>query len=160
MVKYQVFDDEGGLPVERYWSVTHPHRRTSGRFNHRYRKDAPKLRALVVVYYGVLKELCHIGEDLEWFIDESGEDMSEHLKDDGPDLPNGVYIFEGEVKDDGCYDSYFGCYESDCYLEGVYRPATKEEWEYHVNGEYPWDPALWFEDEIREPPENPDPLPF
>ena len=71
--------------------------------------------------------------------------MADYLKEDGSNLPNGVYIWEGEARDKGGYDSEYGHYESDCYLEGNFRPATREEWEYHVNGDYPWDPALWFD---------------
>ena len=153
--KHRIFSDGDKLTLERFWSITHPHhRRKPERYTHRYRKDAPKLRALVVVHCGIIQELCHIGEALEWLIDESGEDMTRYLEGDGVDLPNGVYIWEGEVKDSGCYDSYYGVHESDPYLEGGYRPATKEEWEYHVNGDYPWDPALWF-DSVSQDPEPP-----
>jgi len=140
------------LRVDRFWSVTHPRRR---HFKHRYREDAPKLRALVAIHCGVLQDLTHIGEDLEWLVDESGDPLSDFLlKIDWSGLPSGIYIWEGELKSDGISYDYFGEFEPDFWLEGEFRPATKEEWESHVNGEYPWDPGLWILSALEVKPEE------
>lgn len=133
-------DAETELRVDRFWAVTHPCRRTVPIY--RYREDAPKLRALVVIHCGVLQDLVHIGEELEWLIDEPREPLSEYINTDWSGLPNRIYIWEGELKSDGVSD-YYGEYEYDFWLEGEFRLATKEEWEAYVNGEYPWDSSLW-----------------
>lgn len=148
-------DDEGPeLRVDRFWAITHPRRRIHTKFRNRYREDAPKLRALVAIHCGVLQDLIHIGEDLEWLIDESGEPLKEYIQTDWSGLPNGIYIWEGELGSDGGSNDYFGEYECDFWLEGEFRPATKEEWEAHVNGEYPWDPSLWLLSALEIEPNN------
>lgn len=96
----------------------------------------------------MLQSLCHIGQDLEW-VDDSGEDLSEYLGGTESDLPNGVYIWEGVVVTHGGYDCE-GIYDYDLELDGEFRLATREEWLDHVNEEYPWDPNLWFSDEMIE----------
>jgi hypothetical protein len=134
-----------GLVLDRFWAVTHPRRRGLGR---KYREDAPNPRALVAIYHGVLQDLIHVGEAFDWLLDESGDSLSEYLMDESSTMTDGVYVWEGEVKDDGCYDNYSGGYEADYYLDGNFRLATKEEWLDYVNGEHPWDPTLWISDEF------------
>ena len=122
--------DSGGLVLTRFWEVTHPHR-SDGKA--RYRSDAPKNRALVTIHCGVPQELCHIGEEFEWLLDENGEKITDHIPDE-INLPDGVYIWEGSVRVD-CYDDYYsGGYESESYAEGDFRLATKEEWSAWVKG--------------------------
>lgn len=145
-------DDQPELRVDRFWAVTHPRRR---RYHRRYREDAPKLRALVAIHCGILQDLIHIGEALEWLIDETGEPLGDYIHTAWSDLPSGIYIWEGEVNSDG-YTDYYGEYECEHWLEGEFRPATKEEWEAHVNGEYPWDPSLWLLSALEVEPEKPE----
>jgi hypothetical protein len=52
---------------------------------------------------------------------------------------SGVYVWTGRLISDNNHD------DPDTYLEGKFRPATKEEWEKHLAGKDTWDPALWFE---------------
>jgi hypothetical protein len=92
---------------------------------------------------------------LEWLIDEPGEPLDEYIQTDWSSLPSGIYIWEGEINSDGGSYDYFGEYECEHWLEGEFRPATKEEWEAHVNGEYPWDPSLWILSALDVDPENP-----
>lgn len=157
MTYWSDYDDLPELRVDRFWAVTHPRRRAVLHLkNHRYREDAPKLRALVAIHCGVLQDLIHIGEALEWLVDESGDPLSEFIQTDWSSLPNGIYIWEGELKSDGSYD-YYGEFEPDFWLEGEFRPATKEEWESYVNGETPWDPSLWILSALEiKPKETPD----
>ena len=149
-------DDVPELRVDRFWAVTHPRRRLVSHFKHRYREDAPKLRALVAIHCGVLQDLIHIGEALEWLIDESGEPLSDYITTSWSNLPNGIYIWEGEINSDGGSFDY-GEYECEHWLEGEFRLATKEEWEAHVNGEYPWDPSLWISSAVEVKPEEAEP---
>ena len=144
------------LRVDRFWAVTHPRRRRISHFKRyaRYREDAPKLRALVAIHCGVLQDLIHIGEALEWLLDDPREPISEFLETDWSGLPNGIYIWEGELKSSGGSSNYYGEYEWEHSLEGEFRPATKEEWESHVNGDYPWDPSLWISSALEVKPEN------
>lgn len=150
MRNYQ--DDDGrGLLLERFWAVTHPHRKD---WKTRYREDAPKNRALVAIHCGIPKDLDHIGEDFEWLLDENGEDLTEYLPEKC-DIPNGVYIWEGVVKVH-CYEDYWtGGTECDYEVDGEFRPATEEEWAAWVGGEYPWDPMLWYSSKVEPEPEEP-----
>ena len=146
-------DDDGrGLLVERFWAVVHPHRRS---WKTRYRKDAPKNRALVVINFGIPQDLCHIGEDFEWLLDENGDKLTEYLPEKC-DLPNGVYIWEGVVTS-RCWEDYCGGgVECDDDVDGEFRPVTEEEWSAWVGGEYPWDPMLWYLSDVEEDDEKPE----
>jgi hypothetical protein len=104
---------------------------------------------MVVLHCGVPQELCHIGKDLQWLLDESGDKLTDHIPKK-LDLPDGVYIWEGQVIIEGYEDYWSGGYESESWAEGEFRLATKEEWEAWVRGEYPWDPYLWLSRETEE----------
>jgi hypothetical protein len=103
---------------------------------------------LVAIYYGVLQDLIHIGEVFEWLLDDVGDPLSDYLRDVAKTMVDGVYVWEGDLRDVGCYDDYTGGYEADFYLEGDFRLATKEEWIDYVNGEHTWDLSLWISDEF------------
>jgi hypothetical protein len=72
--------------------------------------------------------------------------MYDFLDEDCEDIVTGVYIWEGKLVCDR-HQYYGGDYDYEEWLEGKLRPATKEEWEFHLNDEYPWDPSLWYKPE-------------
>ncbi len=140
---------EEGLNLERFWSVTHPQRRVHE--TPRYKEDAPPNRALIAVHEGVIQDLFHIGESFEWLLDDWGDELSDYLS---VDLPNGIHVWEGSVKVHPWYDYYEGT-DYDYELIGTVRPATKDEWESYVKGNYPWEISLWLSEEKPEPETTP-----
>lgn len=104
-----------------------------------YRNPCPLDRALLVLYEGRVLILEHIGPGLHYLVetmlmDESFEDLAKGMS-------NGVYLWEGRLirdpSDDRC--------DSNPYLDGVFRLATKKEWTLHITGDELWDRTLWFE---------------
>ena len=84
--------------------------------------------------------LEHIGPGLEYLSDECL--LYEEVNSFCEGL-SGVYILEGRMISTG--PDYNGDY--DAYFDGDFRPATKEEWAAHLDGEYIWDESLWYESE-------------
>lgn len=104
-----------------------------------YRNPCPPDRALFALYEERVLILDHIGPGLHYLVelmlmDESFEDLVEGM-------PNGVYVWEGRLTKDPSADP---C-ESSPYLNGTFRPATKEEWILHITGDELWDRTLWLE---------------
>ena len=139
------------IELERFWGVVNPNKQDE--YDRKYRSDAPPNRALVFIHCGVLKELCRIGREFDWLLDWNGEDFEDYIGDDFNDLPSGAYIWEGRVITTSHYSYLDGADDCDHELDGEFRPATLEEWKAYTEGEYPWDPNLWYE---WVPPEEKD----
>jgi hypothetical protein len=114
-----------------------------------YRKDRPLDRALVAVAHGKSKVLDYIGPSLDALSDNGV--LQEEMSSCSVDTPPGIYIFDGKVVVERD-DSY--CGDTEIYLTGDFRPATEEEWNFYLDGEYPWDPNLWMQVPGYEPIEK------
>jgi hypothetical protein len=108
--------------------------------NPNYKKDRPLDCVMYVAMYGKCMVLDYIGPFVDYLAHESSlEDQIEQDVICENDV--GVYIWSGC----GEQIQYFAG-DYDVQMNGDYRLATKEEWEHHVNDEYPWDRSLWMED--------------
>ena len=141
-----------------FWGISNPNKQDE--YDRKYRDDAPPNRALVFIHCGVLKELCRIGREFDWLLDWNGENFEDYIGEDFNDMPSGAYIWEGHVVTTTSYDYWSGGSDCDHELVGEFRPATLEEWKAYTEGEYPWDPNLWYEwlpPEKEEEEEKPEP---
>ena len=107
----------------------------------KYKDKCPDDRALLIVHEDRCSVLDHIGPALD-YIDDQGM-FSDYFDPVCEGIASGVYIWEGKMA--GGYD--YRTHETDEYLEGKFRLATKEEWHAHLDNEYPWDRSLWIESE-------------
>jgi hypothetical protein len=111
----------------------------------RYLKKCPLSKALLIIHEGLCDVLQFIGSDLDYLQDHCG--LREEFQLICDEEKSGVYIWEGSL----CTSQdYFGEYDE--WLDGSFRPATKEEWKAHLDDEYPWDVSLWWktEDKTKE----------
>lgn len=105
--------------------------------------DSRPNRILVAYFYKKGKVLYWQGAGVEAQVEALGEDyLMEYGIDSSPN-EGGIFVFEGEFISE---KDYWG--EYDCYLEGTWRPVTKEEWEYFCNDEYVWEPDPRFHKEL------------
>lgn len=104
----------------------------------KWKTNRPKDRILCVVNYGKPLVLDCIGPAVEYFQQEGF--LDDTLENDLEPDANGVLIWEGSIE---CVRYLEGDFDE--YLKGTTRSSTKEEWEAHLNGEYPWDPNEWKE---------------
>jgi hypothetical protein len=111
-----------------------------------YRVDHPeKEQALVVVLFGKLLLLDHIGPELDGL--QLQGDLEEQLQSDfdSSELADGLYLWSGSLKVDGHY-SYYGEYDCEVWLEGEFVAATEEGWKSHIEGDSVWDSRDWLVD--------------
>jgi hypothetical protein len=113
----------------------------------KYKARCPPDRALVVIHEGRSDVLAHIGSSLDYLSEDCL--LIDEIEACCEGMASGVYIWEGRMISTG--PDYNGDYDS--YLNGDLRPATKEEWAAHLDGEYIWDESLWYEsDTITDVP--------
>jgi hypothetical protein len=104
----------------------------------KYRKPCPDDMALVVVHEGRGEILDHIGPGLQ-YVEDSGM-RSDYFDPCCEGQSSGVFIWEGRMATETYANG-----EHDYYLDGTFRPATKEEWYAYLEGKPPWDPSRWVE---------------
>ena len=110
-----------------------------------YREDHPeKELALVIVFFGKLLLLDHIGPELDGL--QAQGDLEEQLQNDLPeDTSDGFYLWSGTLKVDGHTD-YYGGYDCEIWLEGKFVAATEEDWKSHLEGDSVWECGDWLVD--------------
>lgn len=110
-----------------------------------YRKNRPKDRALVLVVAqgsdsNRVIVLDWIGPALRWFHENTSLQQKFGFYD-FDDFPPGLWIWEGQGKEEGYVEPEF-------VLDGDIRSLTPEELEAledSLGGEGPWDTKLWIE---------------